>query len=121
MESLDEAVAENRRLRRAIRDMVALTTLPAVWFGLPTDGIARGLAQVLLDTLSLELVYIRLSEPSGAIAEVLRTGAEHKAVKLADVHEILERTLAETEESRPAIVGLFHREVRLAVTRFGVG
>ena len=58
---MNAVVEEIRRLRRTMRDLVALSTLPAVWFGLPVDGIARGLADVLLNTLSLDLVYIRLS------------------------------------------------------------
>ena len=49
------ALEENRRLRRTMRDLVALSTLPAVWTGLGPEGIARSLADVLLNTLSLDL------------------------------------------------------------------
>ena len=56
---------ENRRLRRTMRDLVALSTLPAVWTGLGPDGIARSLADVLLNTLSLDLVYVRLAGLAG--------------------------------------------------------
>ena len=48
------ALEENRRLRRTMRDLVALSTLPAVWTGLGPEGIARSLADVLLNTLSLD-------------------------------------------------------------------
>ena len=52
----EDVVDENRRLRRTMRDLVALSTLPAVWIGLPVAGIARSLADVLLNTLSLDVV-----------------------------------------------------------------
>src|SRR5438105_1320559 len=51
---------EFRRLRHTLRDLVALTTLPAVWSGSGPDGIAQSLADVLLHTLSLDLIYVRL-------------------------------------------------------------
>ena len=56
---------ENRRLRRTMRDLVALSTLPAVWIGLGPEGIARSLADVLLNTLSLDFVYVRLTGLAG--------------------------------------------------------
>ena len=66
---------ENRRLRRTMRDLVALSTLPAVWVGLGPEGIARSLADVLRDALSLDLIYIRLAGPNGEhAAEVVRCG-----------------------------------------------
>ena len=60
MDSTENAIEENRRLRRTMRDLVALSTLPAVWTGLGPEGIARSLADVLFATLSLDLIYIRL-------------------------------------------------------------
>ena len=43
-----------------MRDLVALSTLPAVWAGYAPEGIAESLADILLDTLSLDLVYVRV-------------------------------------------------------------
>src|SRR3954447_23405718 len=68
------ALDENRRLRRTMRDLVALSTLPAVWTGLGPEGIARSLAEVLLSTLSLDFVYVRLTARAGEEAvEVVRS------------------------------------------------
>ena len=72
MDPSENAVEENRRLRRTMRDLVALSTLPAVWVGLGLEGIARSLADVLLNTLTLELIYIRL-----AGVEVVRSKHRH--------------------------------------------
>ena len=51
---------EIQRLRNAMRDLVALSTLPAVWAGYAPEGIASSLADILLNTLSLDLVYVRV-------------------------------------------------------------
>ena len=61
MDPTENSIEENRRLRRTMRDLVALSTLPAVWTGLGPEGIARSLADVLFSTLSLDLIYVRLS------------------------------------------------------------
>src|SRR5437588_9563047 len=43
-----------------MRDLVALSALPAVWAGYQPPRVAEGLADVLLAALRLDLVYIRL-------------------------------------------------------------
>src|SRR5262249_40576855 len=52
---------ESRTLRRTMRDLVALSALPAVWPGSRPHQVAEGLADVLLRALPLDLVYIRLA------------------------------------------------------------
>ena len=51
---------ETRALHRTMRDLVALSALPAVWAGYQPRQVAEGLAEVLLSTLRLDLVYLRL-------------------------------------------------------------
>jgi|GEM_PF-3760834 len=65
---------EVRSLRRGLRDLVALTTLPAIWAGSQPHGIAKSLSEVLLTTLDLDLVYIYLKRLSDASSqELVRT------------------------------------------------
>jgi two-component system sensor histidine kinase/response regulator len=65
---------EIRTLRRTMRDLVALSALPAVWAGYRPHQVAEGLADVLLETLRLDLVYLRLPERAeGQEIEVART------------------------------------------------
>ena len=122
MASSEDAVEENRRLRRAMRDLVALSTLPAVWFGLPVDGIARGLADVLLNTLSLDLVYIRLSPATGKTTEVVRTRQRHTAPGADALRALLDHALS-ANATQPLTASSFFDDgnLYLAVTRFGVG
>src|SRR5439155_26568402 len=70
-----EAVSdETRTLRRTMRDLVALSALPAVWAGYRPLQVAEGLADVLLSTLGLDLVYLRLpGQAAGQQIEVART------------------------------------------------
>jgi PAS domain S-box-containing protein len=70
-----EAVSdETRSLRRTMRDLIALSALPAVWAGSRPLQVAEGLADVLLSTLHLDLVYIRLpGQAEGQEIEVART------------------------------------------------
>src|SRR5205807_2892546 len=71
---MDPVSDETRVLRRTMRDLVALSALPAVWAGYPPRQVAEGLADVLLSTLRLDLVYLRLpGQTEGQEIEVART------------------------------------------------
>jgi len=68
---------EIRRLRIAMRDLVALSTIPAAWVGREALAIARGLADVLIDSLTLDFVFVRLCDPTqGDAIEVARGDSE---------------------------------------------
>ena len=55
-------------------DLVALSALPAVWAGYQPRQVAEGLADVLLSTVGLDLVYLRLpGQTEGQEIEVART------------------------------------------------
>src|ERR1700704_2022164 len=57
-----------------MRDLVALSALPAVWAGYQPRQVAEGLADVLMSTLGLDLVYLRLPvQTVGQEIEVART------------------------------------------------
>src|SRR5712692_7514338 len=61
------------RLRTAIRDLVALSTVPAAWVGREPPAIAAGLADVLVGSLYLDFAFVRLCDPKGGAAvEVMR-------------------------------------------------
>src|SRR5438270_402220 len=65
---------KTRTLRRTMRDLVALSALPAVWVRYQPPQVAQGLAEVLLSTLRLDLVYIRLpGQTEGQEIEVAHT------------------------------------------------
>jgi hypothetical protein len=123
MEPSENATDEVRRLRRTMRDLVALSTLPAVWIGLGPEGIARSLADVLLHTLSLDLIYVRLAGFAGeGVVEVVRCehGPEaHVEAVRAALAPLLRPDRAEPPTTIPVpFAGVM---LYVAVTRFGVG
>src|SRR5262249_61881447 len=68
--------AEIPRLRTALRDVVALSTIPAAWVGREPPAIAAGLADVLAGSLHLDFAFVRLCDPKGGAAvEVTRGNA----------------------------------------------
>jgi PAS domain S-box-containing protein len=68
-----ESDAETRALRIALRDLVALSTIPAAWVGMAPATIAAGLADVLIGSLQLDFAFVRLCDPTGGAAiEVTR-------------------------------------------------
>jgi PAS domain S-box-containing protein len=64
--------------------MVALSALPAIWSGNQPLQIAESLAEVLLNTLSLDFVYLRLrGEASCDEPEVVRTDSDSTSASQA--------------------------------------
>ena len=53
---------------RCLRDIVALSTLPALWLGADTVRMAESLAAALYATLGAEFVYVCLEETPAPIS-----------------------------------------------------
>jgi PAS domain S-box-containing protein len=71
-----DALSDVDTLRRCIRDLVALSTLPAIWKTYGPRRIAESLAAALVSMLDLEFVHVSLparQQESGI--DVMRTGA----------------------------------------------
>jgi signal transduction histidine kinase len=66
-------VDEAAELRRDLRDLVALTALPAIWLGQSPQGIVESFTDALLRTLRVDFVYARLPAAGefGALIEAL--------------------------------------------------
>ena len=68
--------ADVLRLREGLRDLVALSAIPAAWIGSEPPAVAAGLADALVGLLRLDFAFVRLSDPGGAGAvEVTRGSA----------------------------------------------
>jgi PAS domain S-box-containing protein len=88
---------EIHRLRTALRDLVALSTIPAAWVGREPPTIAAELADVLVGSLHLDFAFVRLCDPNGGAAVDVTRGDAWKAFP-----EWLQR--------HPAAVGQFSRK-----------
>ncbi|HYF35000.1 MAG TPA: PAS domain-containing protein, partial [Prosthecobacter sp.] len=123
MEQDEKATGEIRRLRRTMRDLVALSTLPAVWIGLGLEGILRSLADALVHTLELDLIYVRLPSENGESSiEVVRCPQALGPSQVDAVKSALAPLLSLNTEPPSTIENpLGGPALRLAVTRFGIG
>src|SRR5260221_14499856 len=59
---------ELQSLRRGLRDLVAFTAFPAVWAGREPQGIVESLADILLRTLGVDLIYVCVQGMPGEAA-----------------------------------------------------
>jgi PAS domain S-box-containing protein len=112
---------ENRRLRRTMRDLIALSALPAVWGDLGRGGIARSLCDALLSILSLDLVYLQVAQAEGVPVEIIRS--KHRDPERDGAAKtVLARLLQMPRGESTTIPDPFGSGVlRVAVVRFGIG
>jgi AraC-like DNA-binding protein len=83
--------------RRAMRDMVALSVLPALWLRLEPSALSESVADVLWNTLALQLVHVRMElvSASGGRTEIVRTSDDAAAQGIAGaVSELLDWELS---------------------------
>ena len=71
---------ENIVLRRAMRDLLALCTIPAAWVGRDPDAIAKGVVDVLITALRVECGYLMLTGDPGNL-EVVQGSAPAEVIK----------------------------------------
>jgi C4-dicarboxylate-specific signal transduction histidine kinase len=65
---------ENLRLRAALRDLVALSTIPAGWIGIEPRTIAAGLADILAGSLGFDFAFVRLLDPTRGVTIDVTSG-----------------------------------------------
>jgi signal transduction histidine kinase len=70
--------AELHRLQTALRDLVALSAIPAAWTGSEPPAVAAGLADALVALLQLDFAFVRLSYPDGAGSVDVTRGSVRK-------------------------------------------
>jgi PAS domain S-box-containing protein len=93
-------------LRRALRDLVALSTVPAAWVGREPPAIAAGLADVLVNSLQLDFAFVRLCDPNGAAAiDIARGGAWRAFPDWLQHHLAINGRLSRSEIVRDIVSG----------------
>ena len=91
-QNMETLADEVQYLRRCIRDLVAFTALPALWTNREPQAIAESLAEVLLHTLRLDIVYVRVQ---GAPEEVaLEAARAARQPEVANQAHAIGRALA---------------------------
>ena len=81
---------EPQELRHCIRDLVALSTLPAIWKDYNLRQIADSVAAALISMLSADVIFVAAPGLGDeAAVEVLRTGQAVSAGSSGDIERIL--------------------------------
>lgn len=57
-----DELSEPQELKRCIRDLVALSTLPAIWKDYDSQQIADSVAAALLSMLNADVIYVSVPE-----------------------------------------------------------
>ncbi len=121
MATREDLSEEVRQLKRTLRDLVDLSILPAAWIGHSLEGIADSLADVMIKTLSLDLIYIRLQATvEGDLVEVVH-GSDQTDVQAQAVYQVLAPWVNGDTSSAPTSIAnpIGSGSLRIAVTRFG--
>lgn len=110
---------ESQHLRRCIRELLALSAQPAIWIDYDSERMAESLADVLLNTLRADFVYLHIKGRSDEPGlEIVRTPQGEATPSLAqDIRRSLAPVLR-IERSGPATVisnPMGEGTVRLAV------
>ena len=104
-------------LRQTTRDLVALTTLPAIWGNIPPARVVDSLADVLLRTLDLDLVHARLlASIDSAPFDTTRSKAPAAQAQYLSVARA-----ALENEAAPQVHLIDGQRLRTCVLRFGIG
>ncbi|MFC5513357.1 PAS domain S-box protein [Massilia jejuensis] len=120
----EDAVSELDSLRRTTRDLVAITTLPAVWSKLAPQGVIASLAKVLSNMLDLEFACVRLHEDAAGEAidamHSSRPGAQERFLPLAQA--ALANAAARGDSAEPILLAhpIDGQMLRVSVVRFGI-
>jgi signal transduction histidine kinase len=75
-----QADADVLRLRGELRDLVAVSAIPAAWAGREPPAVGAGLADALVALLQPDCVFVRLNGPGGRDAVDVVRGSAWKAV-----------------------------------------
>jgi PAS domain S-box-containing protein len=120
MPTSESYAEEVQRLRKTMRDLVAFSTLPAVWAGYTPEGIGKSLAEILLTTFSLDLVYIRI-HGFGDVEVALHRGSKSDRDQIRVFAKALTPCLTASLHEIPTTIidPLGGGELRIAVARFG--
>jgi PAS domain S-box-containing protein len=110
-------------LRQAMRDLVAISALPAIWGKLPPEGVIKSLSNVLFTTLDLDLVYIQLpgSGESSAIEAIRSKQGGSAEAFLAAARPVLEPLLAQSQPLTTIPDPVDGRPLHVSVIPFGLG
>ena len=118
-----ESLSDPQELQRCIRDLVALSTLPAIWTGYGPQQIADSVATALVSMLNADVVYVVLPEERDrSLIEAIYAGRGITSNSLATVRDTLRRDLNRRPEQIAVIANpVGDGKLRVATAPIGFG
>jgi PAS domain S-box-containing protein len=99
-----ESLTDPQGLRRCIRDLVALSTLPAIWTGYGPQQIGDSVAAALVSMLDADFVYAFFPGERGqSLIEVIHPGKGITVSSLGAIRAALRRGLSQSSEQAAVI------------------
>jgi PAS domain S-box-containing protein len=114
--------SEALELRRCIRDLVALSALPAMWKGYEPGRIAESAASALVSMLGAEFVYVGLSsERDDDGVDVVKMASPVEATLLREIAAAVKLEIRDAggRETMAIANPLFRSALRLAIAPIG--
>jgi PAS domain S-box-containing protein len=115
---------EIKRLQRCINDLVGILALPAIWTGAQASQIIGTLNDSLLGMLRLDLIFVRLTDPSEEIPGPMARFAPtwEPTPQPQELAEAIEQWFGSDSQEWPATIrnSFRGREISLAHLRLGL-
>src|SRR3981189_1078555 len=86
-----EQLANPEELRRCIRDLVALSTLPAAWRSYDMRQIGDSIVAALISMLAADFVFIAIPRHRDQLTALVRSDPQGSPARLDHVRTILRR------------------------------
>jgi PAS domain S-box-containing protein len=96
-----DRLSDRNELQRSVRDLAALSALPALWAGLSSAEICESMARTLLEMLDAELVLVTMGG-AGITAAYTRLGSAQG--KLQPLKQMLRPWLEERSPDRSCLI-----------------
>src|SRR5258705_12279912 len=118
-----ENLSDPHELRRCIRDLVALSTLPALWTGYDPRQIADSVAAALVSMLNADFVYVAAPASHGEpLIEVAHWDKKAAAASASVIRPMIHRALSARSGQAPAFSNpLGGGALRVATAPIGFG
>jgi C4-dicarboxylate-specific signal transduction histidine kinase len=110
-------------LRRLVRDLIALSALPAMWKDYEPGRIAESAASVLVSMLGAEFIYVGLSSESDDNGvDVVKMAAPVEATLLTELADTVKLEIRDAGGRQTMTIAnpLFRSALRLAIAPIGV-
>jgi PAS domain S-box-containing protein len=119
-----EGLSDPQKLRCCIRDLVALSTLPAIWREFDPQQIADSVAAALVSMLSADFVHITFASEHDheAVIEVTHLGEGRAGVSLKAIRDALHDAVPRPASEQSLLISspVGSGNMRIAVSPIGI-